>query len=85
MRVKKNTCQKKVIQPDKLKELEYDAVLVVNLYSKEIYAQSLELGLDISKFIFCYANCDINDMNKDYAFVEHVVGRELADVVKKRM
>ena len=81
---KKEHLSKKVIQPKELKELEYDAVLVVNLYSKEIYAQSLALGLDVSKFIFCYANCDINDMNKDYAFVEHVVGRELADVIKKR-
>ena len=67
---KKEHLSKKVIQPDKLKEQEYDAVLVVNLYSNEIYRQSIELGLDLSKFIFCYANCDINDMNKDYAFVE---------------
>lgn len=84
MRQKKNTCQKKVVLPEKLKELEYDAVLVVNLFSKEIYAQSIKLGLDTSKFIFCYANCAIKDMNTDYDFVARVVGNEYADVIKKR-
>lgn len=81
---KKEYLSKKVVSPAKLRDLEYDVVLVVTLFSKEIYAQSIELGLDLSKFIFCYANCEIKDMNKDYGFIEKAVGSELADIIKKR-
>ncbi len=75
---------KEVLRPEALSGLEYDAVIVANLYSKEIQEQGGRLGLDLSKFIYLYSNCSVLDMNKDYAFVERVLGKEYADVVRKR-
>ena len=75
---------KKVYHPDDLKNLSYDAIIVANLASKEILEKCKELGIDISKMIFPYNNCSIIDMNRDYGFVETVMGKEYADIVKKR-
>lgn len=75
---------KKVFLPEKLKKMEFDAILVANLYSVEIREQCLNLGIDISKVIFLYNNCSVQDMNKDYDFVNKVVGEEYAEVIRKR-
>lgn len=75
---------KKVISPNELLTIDYDAVVVANLYSKDIYSQCIELGLDIKKFIFLYANCYLEDFNSDYAFVEKILGKTYADIVKNR-
>ena len=75
---------KKVFRPEALKSRPYDAVIVANLFSKEIYAQSVQLGLDLFKFIFTFSNCSIVDMNKDYGFVERVLGIEYAEVIRQR-
>lgn len=81
---KKEHLSKKVILPEKLKDLEYDAVVVANSFSKEIYDQSIKLRLDISKFIFLYNNFGLIDMNTNYDLMAKIVGGELADVIKKR-
>mgnify|MGYP007070030172 CR=1 FL=1 len=44
----------------------------------------MELGINLDKVIFAYENCDMVDANKDYGFVESVVGTEFASVIKHR-
>lgn len=75
---------KKVIAPVELLQLEYDAVLVANLYSKEIYKQCKDLGINIEKVIFLYANCVIQDLNEDFDFLCRILGNEYANIVKNR-
>lgn len=75
---------KKVIRPEELVELYYDAVLVINLYSEEIRKQCMELEIYKEKLIYLYNNCVLSDINKDYGFVESVVGKEYAQVIKNR-
>lgn len=81
---KKEYMEKRVYQPEELLELEYDAVCVANLYSEEIYKQCLDLGIDINKVIFLYNNCGMYDMNKDYTFIESILGKEYAEIIQKR-
>lgn len=73
---------KQVIRPAELTD--YDAVLVANLYREEITRQCLELGIAMEKVIFLYGNCIMEDVNKDYGFVEKVLGKEYADIVRNR-
>lgn len=75
---------KKVYRPEDLCNMEYDAVIVANLFSVEIRKQCEELGVDLSKVIFLYNNCTLSDMNNDYTFVERILGQEYAEIVKKR-
>ena len=75
---------KKVISPAQIVEQKYDAILVANLFRKEIYKQCLELGIDLDKVIFLYDNCVMEDVNRDYSFVEKVLGKEYTGIVKER-
>lgn len=75
---------KEVLTPDVAAKREYDAILVANLYRKEIYDQCLQLGIDLEKVIFLYNNCDLTDINQDYGFVESVLGKELTEIVRQR-
>ncbi len=81
---KKEYMGKAVYLPEELVKLEYDAICVANLFCKEIYAQCVELGIDLDKVIFLYNNCDLCDVNKNYDFVNQVLGKEYAEIVKKR-
>ena len=73
---------KKVIRPEQL--VSYDAVLIANLYREEITKQCRELDIDMEKVIFLYSNCVMEDVNKDYAFVEKILGKEYANIIKNR-
>jgi len=75
---------KPVITPEELAKLEYDAVLVANLFCKEIYAQCQKLGIELRKVIFLYGNCTIKDVNRDYDFIEEILGKEYAEIIRKR-
>ncbi len=75
---------KKVITPEELKDIDYDAVLVANLFSREIYNQCCELRLHTDEFIFLYENFVVQDLNTDYGFISKILGNQYADIVKKR-
>lgn len=75
---------KKVILPAELVNMDYDAVLVINLYSKEIYEQCKELGINLDKVIFTYENFELKDMNQNYEFIKSVVGEECTQIIKNR-
>lgn len=81
---KKEHMGKSVYTPDEVAKMEYDAICVANLFSREIYAQCQKLGIDLDRVIFLYNNCELKDMNKDYGFVSRILGQEYADVVKRR-
>lgn len=73
-----------VYHPSEINNLDYDAICVANLYSKEIYQQCIDLDIDLKKVIFLYANCSLSDMNSDYDFIKTVLGEEFATIVKNR-
>lgn len=75
---------KKVYSPLVLKNMEYDAICVANLFAEEIYHQCKELGIDTDKVIFLYSNCKLQDMNKNYEFVKDILGEEYADIIAQR-
>lgn len=75
---------KKVYAPEEILEMEYDAICVANLFSMEIYAQCQEIGINLNKVIFLYNNCKLEDINRDYGFIEEVLGKEYADIIKRR-
>lgn len=81
---KKEYMNKKVLSPKEAAELEYDAIVVVNLYSREIYRQCEQVGIDLDKVIFLYNHCTLQDMNRDYEFIERVLGTEYAEIIRNR-
>lgn len=83
-RNKKEYMGKKVLHPEAIAKVEYDVIIVANLFQKEIREQCQQLGIDLSKVIFLYNNCVLEDVNADYDFVERVLGKEYAEIVKNR-
>lgn len=81
---KKEYMGKKVYSPNEMLDMDYDAICVANLYASEIYRQCQNIGIDLDKVIFLYNNCTLQDMNKEYGFVEKVLGSEYAEIVRKR-
>ncbi|MDE7312843.1 MAG: hypothetical protein K2N87_14675 [Eubacterium sp.] len=81
---KKEYMGRQVLSPKEAAESEYDAVVVINLYSREIYRQCEQIGMDLAKVIFLYNNCMLWDLNRDYEFVERVLGADYAAAVKNR-
>lgn len=81
---KKEYMGKKVFSPEEISEMEYDAILVANLFCQEIRLQCQKIGIDLNKVIFLYNNCVLQDVNQDYCFIEKVIGKEFAEVVKRR-
>lgn len=81
---KKEYMGRKVLCPEEAAKTEYDAIIVANLFQKEIREQCQLLGIDLNKVIFLYNNCVLKDVNEDYDFVERILGKEHAEVVKNR-
>lgn len=81
---KESFMDKPVSKPDVLLKKEYDAVVAASTYADEIYSQCTEIGLDMKKIIFPFANVRLTDLNTDYGFVEKVLGSRYAQVVKNR-
>lgn len=81
---KKQHMGKEVIRPNEVLKRDYDAILVINLYSLEIKKQCEQIGIDTNKLIFLYNNCILSDMNKDYNFVRRVLGEKYSEIVRKR-
>lgn len=75
---------KPVLNPNKLKTIDFDAVIVINSYANRIEEQSIELGLDTTKFIYVYSNFNLVDKNKNYKFVNEILGEELSTIIQKR-
>lgn len=76
--------EKKVIRPAELKNMNYDAIVVITLHSKEIYDQCKELGLCMDKVAFLYQNLCGRDLNTNYSLLEQIFGSEYAETVKNR-
>ena len=83
-RAKTEYMGKPVYRPEEMSGREYDAICVANLYAKEIYRQCQDIGICLDRVIFLYNNCDLRDMNEDYGFAEAVLGKEYAEIVRRR-
>lgn len=81
---KKEYMGKKVLRPEEVGQMEYDVILVANLFQKEIREQCQLLGIDLNKVIFLYNNFELKDVNEDYDFIEQVLGKEHSEIVKNR-
>lgn len=80
---KQNTYMgKPVIKPEGIGG-EYDAIIIANSYALEISEQCKALdNIDESKCIYLYNNYLLDDLNKDYKFVESIFGKNYAKLVK---
>lgn len=74
----------KVISPIELLNIQYDAVIVANNYSPEIYTQAVSMGLDILKFIFIYRNYENKDLNSNYELIRDIFNDEMVNIIKNR-
>ncbi len=83
-KTKKVYMGKTVYTPEMIAKMEYDAILVCNLYAEKIVKQCKELEIDMKRVVCLYNNCRMVDINKNYRFVEGIIGREYAQIVKKR-
>lgn len=74
---------KKVLRPQEI-ESDYDAIIVANMHTKEIYDQCIALDIDINKVLFLYNNIQTKDININYGLMEKILGTEYTRAVKSR-
>ena len=74
--------ERPVVRPAQVPAMEYDAILVAHLCRGQVEEQCAELGIGLEKVIFLYENCSLADANRDYAFVERIVGAEYAETIR---
>lgn len=72
------------ISPKEALSADYDAVIVATGYAKEIHDQALQLGFDMSKFIFVYNNYLFEDMNQNYALISRIFAPDYINIIKNR-
>ncbi len=81
---KKEFNGKKVYSPDYLQTNDYDCIIVANHYTAKIYEQCIKLNIDINKVIFLFNNYIFDDINHNYDFIENIVGKNSADMLKQQ-
>lgn len=75
---------KKVYRPHEMKEKDYDAILVTPCETEEIEKECIREGIDISKLIYLHHNFLLKDKNKDYTFVEKIIGHKAAQQLRSQ-
>ncbi len=75
---------KPVFFPNEVGDIEFDAILVSLLKTQQVYEKCIECAIDIKKVIFVYGNARIQDLNKDYIFIEEICGSVFANEIKER-
>ena len=64
---------KQVYSPDKIINMEYDALIIANPNTEAIYEQCIELGINLNKIVFLFRNwrlipfADNMELMKDYS------------------
>lgn len=79
---KKRFMNKNVFTPDFLIDNDYECVIIATSHTQEVYLQCIEMKIDLSKCIFIFNNYVIDDMNKDYCFIEKMLGSDEAKRIK---
>lgn len=72
----------RVYRPKEIAIMEYDAILIANIFVDEIIEQCRKIGIDLEKVIFLFDHCRLLDLNQDYKFIENTLGIEMADELK---
>lgn len=72
-----------VIKPTEILQ-EYDAIIVANSHSNEIYNQCKDLNINLDKTIFLYNNFKLVDYNKNYDFIASILGKDYAKIIKQK-
>lgn len=80
---KKEYMGKKVLRPCELED-DYDAIIVANTHTKEIFAQCKELRIDLNRVIFLYNNIKPCDINSNYELITTVLEESYARIIKER-
>lgn len=75
---------KQLYKPKDIKEIQYDAILVSTIFSKEIYEICKKENIELDRVIFCYGNVYSVDLNDNYEFVEQIVGTRLCEIIRNR-
>lgn len=83
-RSKKMFMGKRVFSPEEMVSNAWDAILVITIYSQEIYAQCIELQLNLNKIIFVYNNIITQDINKNYRLARQLLGEKYSEIIKSR-
>lgn len=73
----------KVIQPTEITGM-YDAIIVANSHTKEIYNQCKELNINLEKVIFLYNNFRLVDYNQNYDFIASIVGKDYSNIISQK-
>ena len=81
---KKTYMNKPVIQPDKILEMSFDAIIVATIHSEAISLQCNKIGIPQTKMIYLFNNVIKHDLNNDYDFVSSIIGKDKADFLKKQ-
>ncbi len=75
---------KKVLHPYDVINKQYDAIIVINSFSEDIYVQCKEMGFDMSKIVFLYKNNILYDLNSNYELVKKIFGERYTETIRNR-
>lgn len=75
---------KRVYKPWEVMNLSYDAILVATVFGESVKRTCQEYGILLDKVIFTKGNMLLQDLNKDYAFVEKICGTQFADFIRNQ-
>ncbi len=75
---------KKVYRPEEFVKMDFDALIIATLRSREIREQCEKLKINGGKIIYLYNNVSMEDFNRDYSFVERILGKKSAELIRSR-
>ena len=61
-----------------MKDKIYDAILVTFVANEEIEKEYVKHGIDVSRVIYLHHNFLLKDLNRDYEFIEKIIGYKAA-------
>lgn len=73
-----------VYLPGEIADMEYDAIIVANNSTEEIYRQCRELNINLDKVIFLYKNYTFNLLNDTSKLEEELFGVKYSNYLKNK-
>lgn len=75
---------RRVYSPKEIVEMDYDAIIVANNSTEEIYRQCQELSINLEKVIFIYRNYTFSCLNNTFELEKEVFGEKYANYLKNK-